>query len=101
MGSSSETVLLYAAITNREPSILRDDFLWHELSGRGQVAAVEFEALQLAYNAISKGASGVDMGRNIFQSDCPVGMIKAVKAIVQENASVKNAFELYQSCKQR
>lgn len=59
----------------------------------------EREALQLAHNAISKGASGVDMGRNIFQSDCPVGMIKAVRAIVHENASVEKAFELYKSCK--
>jgi putative autoinducer-2 (AI-2) aldolase len=55
----------------------------------------EREALQLAHDAISRGASGVDMGRNIFQSDNPVGMIKAVRAIVQENASVDDAFELY------
>lgn len=55
----------------------------------------EREALQLAHDAVSRGASGVDMGRNIFQSDNPVGMIKAVRAIVQENASVDDAFELY------
>jgi len=39
----------------------------------------------------------VDMGRNIFQSDCPVGMIKAVRAIVHENVSVKEAFKIYES----
>jgi putative autoinducer-2 (AI-2) aldolase len=37
----------------------------------------EMEALTMAYNAVSEEAVGVDMGRNIFQSDCPVGMIKA------------------------
>jgi putative autoinducer-2 (AI-2) aldolase len=55
----------------------------------------EKEALELAYNAISHGANGVDMGRNIFQSDNPVGMIKAVRAIVHENADVEKAFGIY------
>lgn len=56
----------------------------------------EKDALELTYNAISNGASGVDMGRNIFQSDNPIGMIKAVKAIVHESLSVDDAFEIYQ-----
>lgn len=55
----------------------------------------EKEALQLTYNAIKDGAVGVDMGRNIFQSEHPVGMIKAVRAIVHNKASVEDAFELY------
>ncbi|MDP8229895.1 MAG: 3-hydroxy-5-phosphonooxypentane-2,4-dione thiolase [Candidatus Gorgyraea atricola] len=55
----------------------------------------EKKALQMAKNAISSGAVGVDMGRNIFQSDNPIGMIKAVRAIVHENASVKEAFKIY------
>ncbi|GAH03610.1 unnamed protein product, partial [marine sediment metagenome] len=56
----------------------------------------EKDALQMAKNAINAGAVGVDMGRNIFQSDKPIGMIKAVKAIVHENASVEEAFGIYQ-----
>ena len=55
----------------------------------------EREALQMAHDAVSRGASGVDMGRNIFQSDCPVGMIKAVRSIVQKNASVDDAYGIY------
>ncbi len=55
----------------------------------------EKEALSMAYNAIQEGASGVDMGRNIFQSESPVSMIKAVRAIVHENESVEKAFDLY------
>ena len=55
------------------------------------------EALELAHNAVKGGAVGVDMGRNIFQSDSPVGMIKAVRAIVHENVSVKEAFKIYES----
>ena len=59
----------------------------------------EREALELAYNAVQAGAVGVDMGRNIFQSDSPVGMIKAVRSIVHRKASVDDAFDIYQSSK--
>jgi len=57
----------------------------------------EKEALQMAYNAIAQGASGVDMGRNIFQSDNPTGMIRAVRAVVHKGASVDEAYDIYKS----
>ncbi|HYC26435.1 MAG TPA: 3-hydroxy-5-phosphonooxypentane-2,4-dione thiolase [Nitrososphaerales archaeon] len=53
----------------------------------------ENEALQLAHNAISEGAVGVDMGRNIFQSENPVGMIKAVREVVHDGAAPSAAYE--------
>jgi putative autoinducer-2 (AI-2) aldolase len=59
----------------------------------------ELEALQLAFSAVQRGAVGVDMGRNIFQSDSPVGMIRAVRAIVHERAPVDEAYKIYQSTK--
>lgn len=59
----------------------------------------ELDALELTYNAIQQGARGVDMGRNIWQSDFPVAMIRAIRAIVHENATVKEAHELYKSIK--
>ncbi|AJW70551.1 3-hydroxy-5-phosphonooxypentane-2,4-dione thiolase [Nitrosopumilus adriaticus] len=55
----------------------------------------ERDALQLTYNAIKGGAVGVDMGRNIWQSEHPVSMIKAVRAIVHGNQNVDQAFKLY------
>ncbi len=61
----------------------------------------EMEAFELTYNAISRGAAGVDMGRNIFQSDSPVAMIQAVKAIVHDNATPKKAYEIYKGLKAR
>lgn len=59
----------------------------------------EKDALKLAFDAVSRGATGVDMGRNIFQSKNPVAMIKAVRAIVHENASVDEAYNLFNSLK--
>lgn len=59
----------------------------------------EYEALELTYNAIRRGAAGVDMGRNIFQSEAPVAMIQAVRAIVHDNATPKRAYEIYKALK--
>lgn len=61
----------------------------------------EREALELTYNAIRQGASGVDMGRNIFQAEDPVAMIQAVKAVVHDNETPKKAFDLYNSLRRR
>jgi len=59
----------------------------------------EKDALQMAYNAIKDGASGVDMGRNIFQSDKPIGMMNAVRAIVHDNLSIDEAYKIYEDSK--
>ena len=57
----------------------------------------ERDALQLTYDAIMAGAVGVDMGRNIWQSDNPVPMIRAVRSIVHGSQSVNEAFEMYKT----
>lgn len=56
----------------------------------------ENEALTMAYRAISEGARGVDMGRNIFQSESPKAMARAVKLIVHGGYTDKEAFEAYE-----
>src|SRR4029450_10524090 len=56
----------------------------------------ELDALTMAYRAIQEGAAGVDMGRNIFQSESPAAMIQAVAKVVHENASPEEAFEAFQ-----
>jgi len=55
----------------------------------------EPEALKLAHDAVMHGAAGVDMGRNIWQSDWPVAMIKAVQAIVHRNVDAKEAYNIF------
>ena len=56
----------------------------------------EAEALEMAYRAISDGARGVDMGRNIFQSECPAGMAQAIAKVVHEGYTAAQAYEVYQ-----
>jgi putative autoinducer-2 (AI-2) aldolase len=56
----------------------------------------ELDALTMAYRAIQEGAAGVDMGRNIFQSDSPVAMIQAVGKVVHEGLKPEEAYEYYE-----
>jgi putative autoinducer-2 (AI-2) aldolase len=55
----------------------------------------ELQALELAYNSIQQGAAGVDMGRNVFQAEHPVAMIQAIRAVVHDRRTPKEAFDLY------
>ncbi len=57
------------------------------------------DTLQLAHDAISRGAVGVDMGRNIWQSDHPIAAIRAVRAVVHENSPVDEAYDLFEQAK--
>lgn len=60
----------------------------------------ERDALQVAYRAMQEGASGVDMGRNVWQSTHPVAMIRALRAIVHEQASAQEACDLFDELRQ-
>ena len=59
----------------------------------------ELDALKMAANAVKQGAAGVDMGRNIFQSDAPVAIIQAVRKVVHEGMKPEQAYDLYQTLK--
>jgi putative autoinducer-2 (AI-2) aldolase len=59
----------------------------------------ELEALTMAYNAVSQGAAGVDMGRNIFQSDASAAMIQAVGKVVHELMPPSQAYDFYLTLK--
>jgi len=61
----------------------------------------EFDALRMAYEAIDQGAAGVDMGRNVFQSEHPIAMIQAIRAVVHDRAKPEQAFEAYRSLKSK
>ncbi len=66
----------------------------------GPKLETEMDAFQLASDAIREGAVGVDMGRNIWQSEHPVPMIRAVREIVHHGLSVQEAKEVYEDAKE-
>jgi len=55
----------------------------------------ELDALTMAWRAVEEGAAGVDMGRNIFQCDDPVAMIRAVGAVVHESLKPQAAYDRF------
>lgn len=61
----------------------------------------EDKALEFAYRAVQQGAAGVDMGRNVFQSEDPVAMIQAVRGVVHDGLKPAEAFDLFNTLKQR
>ncbi len=61
----------------------------------------ELDVLRMAYEAIAQGAKGVDMGRNIWQSRWPVAVISAIRSIVHEKASLKKAYNIFNSLKNK
>lgn len=56
----------------------------------------EREALEIAYKAINDGAAGVDMGRNVFQSEHPAAMIQAVSAVIHKGLKPDEAYQMFQ-----
>jgi putative autoinducer-2 (AI-2) aldolase len=65
----------------------------------GPQVETELEVFEFVHDGIQKGAIGVNLGRNIWQNDHPVAMIRAIRAVVHENAPPKQAQELYDSVK--
>ena len=69
----------------------------HATSNQPPVGVTEIKIM--AYNAVQQGASGVDMGRNIFQAESPIAMLQAVRAVVHDNETPQKALDLYQTIK--
>ncbi len=67
----------------------------------GPQVDTELEAFEFVHDGLQKGAIGVNLGRNIWQNNYPVAMIKAMRAIIHENATPKEAQELYDSEKEK
>jgi putative autoinducer-2 (AI-2) aldolase len=57
----------------------------------------ELDALTMARRAIDAGAAGVDMGRNIFQSDAPAAVIQAIRGVVHDGLDPSQAMEQYEA----
>jgi putative autoinducer-2 (AI-2) aldolase len=59
----------------------------------------ELEVFEFIYNGLQKGAIGVNLGRNIWQSEHPVAIIRAIRAIIHDNYTPKEAQALFEQVK--
>lgn len=65
----------------------------------GPKCETELEVLEFVYDGMQRGAIGINLGRNVWQDDHPVAMARALRAIIHENASIKEAHDLFNSVK--
>jgi len=65
----------------------------------GPQVDTELEVFQFVHDGIQKGAIGVNLGRNIWQNEHPIAMIRAIRAIVHDNATPEQAQEIYDTVK--
>ena len=63
----------------------------------GPQVDTELEVFEFIYDGIEKGAIGVNLGRNVWQNDYPVAMIKAIRSVIHQKATPQQAQELFDS----
>jgi len=61
----------------------------------GPKCETEREVFEFVHDGMQKGAIGLNLGRNVWQHNHPVAMMKALRAIVHEKATVKDAQEIF------
>ena len=61
----------------------------------GPKTKTELDVFRFVHDGIQKGAIGVNLGRNIWQNEHPVAMIKAIRAIIHEDATPEKAQKVY------
>jgi len=67
----------------------------------GPKCETELETLEFVYDGIQKGAVGINLGRNVWQIEHPVPMIQALRSIIHENATPKEALDMFMSLKDK
>ncbi len=67
----------------------------------GPKCETELEVLEFVYDGIQKGAIGINLGRNVWQIKHPVAMIQALRAIIHENATPKQALDIFLTLKDK
>jgi putative autoinducer-2 (AI-2) aldolase len=65
----------------------------------GPKCETQLEVLEFVHDGIQRGAIGVNLGRNVWQDEHPVASARALQAVIHENATPQQAFDLYQTIK--
>jgi putative autoinducer-2 (AI-2) aldolase len=65
----------------------------------GPKTETQREVFDFVYDGMQKGAIGVNLGRNIWQTDHPVAAIRALRAVIHENYTPEEAQNLFEQVK--
>ncbi|MFH1201417.1 MAG: 3-hydroxy-5-phosphonooxypentane-2,4-dione thiolase [Candidatus Omnitrophota bacterium] len=67
----------------------------------GPKCETEKEVFEFVHDGLQKGAIGINLGRNVWQSNNPVAMAKALFALIHKNSTVKEAQEVFNAAKKK
>lgn len=62
----------------------------------GPICETELEVIEFVYDGMQKGAIGLNLGRNVWQHAYPVAMMKALRGIIHEDLTPKEALEIFE-----
>jgi putative autoinducer-2 (AI-2) aldolase len=65
----------------------------------GPKTETELETFEFVYDGMQKGAIGVNLGRNVWQTENPIAVIRALRAIIHDNYTPKEAQDLFDQVK--
>jgi len=61
----------------------------------GPICETPLEVMEFVYDGLQRGAIGINLGRNVWKHDYPVPMIRSLRAIIHDNASPKEARDMF------
>ncbi len=67
----------------------------------GPKCETEQEVFEFVADGMQKGALGINLGRNVWQNPNPAAMAKALRAIVHDNATAKEALDIFNEKKRK
>jgi len=67
----------------------------------GPKCETELEVFDFVYDGMRRGAIGVNLGRNVWQNPHPVAMMRALNAVIHDEATPKQAFDLFRSLQKK
>ncbi|MDP8218955.1 MAG: hypothetical protein P9M03_09545, partial [Candidatus Theseobacter exili] len=65
----------------------------------GPKCETALEVIQFVHDGMQKGAIGINLGRNVWQTPDPVPMMRALRSVIHNNAAPEEAFELFNKLK--
>jgi putative autoinducer-2 (AI-2) aldolase len=65
----------------------------------GPKCETELEVFEFVYDGMQNGAIGVNLGRNVWQSPHPVAVMRALNAVIHDQATPEQALDLFESIK--
>lgn len=63
----------------------------------GPKCETELEVFEFVYDGMQKGAIGINLGRNVWQSPHPVPVMKALNAVIHDGATPRQALDLFET----